>query len=368
MTARFTCNIPRSAVDGDGDVIEPARPSLYGHGLFGQYPETNTRNVRQLGTEHNVITCGTDWSGMAGEDVPSAAFALRDLSKFPALPDRLQQGFLNFLFLGRLLIHPDGFTSNPAFRFNGDSALDTSDLFYYGNSQGGIAGGALTAVAPDFTRSVLYVPGMNYSTMLTRSSNFDTYSSILYPAYRNEVERPLLFSLMQMMWDRGEPNGYANHMTDDPLPDTPAHKVLIMMAYGDHQVANVATEVQARTIGAPLRFPALDDDRLAPGMIEPFYGHETLADLGGPAADGNAFFVWDTGPKRGTPPNVLGTDPPPNGNIAPTGASGADPHDAVINASPLARAQIADFINTDGSVTNPCGPDPCYAAGWKGFP
>ena len=55
------------------------------------------------------------------------------------------------------------------------------------------------------------------------------------------------------MWDRGEPNGYANHMTDDPLPGTPPHKVLIEMAYGDHQVANVQTEVEARTIGAPLR-------------------------------------------------------------------------------------------------------------------
>jgi hypothetical protein len=209
---------------------------------------------------------------------------------------------------------------------------------------------------------------MNYSTMLTRSSNFDTYSAILYPAYKAEVERPLLFSLMQMTWDRGEPNGYANHMTGSPLPGTPAHKVMILMAYGDHQVANVATEVQARTIGAPLRLPALDQDRLSEGMVEPFFGHETLGDLAGPAADGNAFFVWDTGPKRGSAPDILGTDPPPNGNIPPTGASGADPHDAVINASPLLRKQIADFIDSNGKVTNPCGADPCYAAGWNGFP
>ena len=41
--------------------------------------------------------------------------ALLDLSKFPTLPDRLQQGFLDFLFIGRALIHPKGFASSLAF-------------------------------------------------------------------------------------------------------------------------------------------------------------------------------------------------------------------------------------------------------------
>jgi hypothetical protein len=369
MTARFTCNIPRSSVDSAGNVVGKARPSLYGHGLFGQFSETNTRNVRALGTENGVMTCGTDWSGMASEDiVPSALPALQELSSFSTLPDRLQQGFLNFLFLGRLMIHPDGFNGSAAFRFNGESVIDTRDLFYYGNSQGGIAGGALTAVAPDFTRSVLYVPGMNYSTLLTRAAPFDLYSKILYPAYRREIERPVVFALMQTLWDRGEPNGYANHMTGNPLPNTPAHKVLIEMAYGDHQVANVATEVQARTIGAPLRTPALDANRLPDGLIQPYFGHETLGDLAGPAGNGNAFFVWDTGPKRLVGETVFGTDPPPLGNIPPPGDAGVDPHDTVINQSPLIRKQIADFLTTDGRVTDPCGADPCYAAGWNGFP
>jgi len=376
MTARFTCNIPKSAVNdlggGNFEVVEPVRPSLYGHGLFGQYTETNTGNVRKLGTENGVMVCGTDWSGMASEDVALTAFpALLDLSKFNALPDRLQQGFLNFLFLGRLMIHADGFTDHPAFQFGGESVIDTSDLFYYGNSQGGIAGGALTAVATDFTRSVLYVPGMNYSTLLTRSSNFDTYQAVLYPRYLKQEERPLLFSIMQMLWDRGEPNGYANHMTSDPLPGTPAHKVMIQMAYGDHQVPNVATEVQARTIGAPLRGDPMSGvvspNRHPAGLIEPFYGHDTLGDLAGPAADGNAFFVWDIGPKRDEGGTIYGTDPAPLTNTPPINA-GVDPHDTVINESPLIRKQIADFLQTDGKVTNPCGSDPCWAADWMGFP
>jgi hypothetical protein len=396
MNARFVCNVPRSAVDYvDGDdpdsdpdtwvVDQKARPSLYGHGLFGSINEVTSRNIRQLGTENNVLVCGTDWVGMASEDVPFAAIpALIDLTRFPALPDRLQQGFLNFLFLGRLLIHPDGFAADPAFRFDGESVIDTSDLFYYGNSQGGIAGGALTAVATDFTRSVLYVPGMNYSTLLTRSTDFETYSLLLYPQYPDELERPAIFSLMQTMWDRGEPNGYANNMTSDPLPGTPAHKVLIVMAYGDHQVANVATEVEARTIGAPLRTGSggvmsgvVDGDRHPAGLVEPFYGHEILGDLSGPAADGNGFFVWDIGPERIENGVLYGTEPAPLTNTSPVtsssndgldAGSGIDPHDTVIRSSPLVRKQIADFLKTNGKITNPCGDDPCYAAGWKGFP
>jgi len=384
MKARFVCNIPRSVINADGTFKQAARPSLYGHGLFGSINEVTSGNIRQLGVENNVLVCGTDWIGMADEDIGTAITALLDLSEFPALPDRLQQGFLNFLFLGRLLIHPDGLAADPAFKIDGHSVIDTSDLFYYGNSQGGIAGGALTAVATDFTRSVLYVPGMNYSTLLTRSTDFNQYKVILYPSYPNEIERPSIFALMQSMWDRGEPNGYANNMTDNPLPNTPAHHVMIEMAYGDHQVSNVATEVEARTIGAPLRTPTIDEDRVAPGLIEPFYGHETLGDLAGSAANGNAYFVWDIGPQRMQEDPVgsgnmklFGSDPAPLTNTPPTTGesdtpinttSGIDPHDTVIRASPIIRKQIADFLKTDGKVTNPCGLNPCYAAKWKGMP
>jgi len=381
FTARFQCNIPASSISG-GNVVQTARPSLYGHGLFNEFFEANSTNVRELGNDNGVMVCSTDWIGMSSsddgnpfrDDIPSAIAALADASKFPTIPDRLQQSFLNFLFLGRMLIHPDGLTDDPAFNFNGNSVIDTSGLFYYGNSQGGIAGGALTAVATDFTRSVLYVPGMNYSTLLPRSSDFSDFALILYPSYPRQLERPLLFSLLQMMWDRGEPNGYANNMTDKPLPGTPAHKVMLVMAYGDHEVANVSTEVEARTIGAPLRLPAVDSNRQPAGMIDPFYSHEALGNLAGPAADGNAFFIWDTGPKRttptGNPPgdSLWGTDPAPLTNTAPNNSFGQNPHDTVIEESPLARKQIADFLKVNGKVTNPCGLNPCYAAGWMGFP
>ena len=55
-------------------------------------------------------------------------------------------------------------------------------------------------------------------------------------------------------------------------------------------------------------------------------------------------------------------------NTAPNDSFGVDPHDTVIRNSPLIRAQIATFIKAGGTITDPCGATPCYAAGWMGAP
>ena len=156
---------------------------------------------------------------------------------------------------------------------------------------------------------------MNYSLLLTRSIDFDPFAQVLYPAYPDELIRPLLLSLIQTLWDRGEPDGYAWHMTTDPYPNTPAHTVLLHMAFGDHQVANVATEVEARTIGAKIRLPAVDPGRHTD--VHPYYGIEPITQY---PYRGSALVVWDIGPLRGD----LGTPPPPITNTAPR--LGRDPH------------------------------------------
>ena len=49
---------------------------------------------------------------------------------------------VNTLYLGRLLAHPQGFAANAAFQGPGGQALlDTSNLYFDSNSQGGILGG-----------------------------------------------------------------------------------------------------------------------------------------------------------------------------------------------------------------------------------
>ena len=79
--ASFICNIPRSATPG-----APARPSLYGHGLFGDAGEVGADNVEQLGNEQDVLVCASDWIGMAEEDVPNALTALRTSRASPRCP------------------------------------------------------------------------------------------------------------------------------------------------------------------------------------------------------------------------------------------------------------------------------------------
>src|SRR6185369_6622760 len=152
-TANFVCNVPRAAFstgDAATGTAVPARPSLYGHGLLGTASEVNAGNVTAMGNEHDVLLCATDWAGFSTSDVASVLATLQDVSNFPKMVDRMQQGFLNFLYLGRLLLHPDGFASNAAFRdASGTALIDPTRLYYDGNSQGGIMGGALTALAPD---------------------------------------------------------------------------------------------------------------------------------------------------------------------------------------------------------------------------
>jgi len=362
--AAFICNIPRRAANGD-----PARPSLYGHGLLGSADQVDAGKLKAIGNDYGVMFCATDWAGFAQQDLPTVLTILQDLSEFPKLVDRTQQGFLNFLYLGRAMIHPQGFGSHPAFQFAGKSAIDTRRLFYNGGSQGGILGGALTAVAPDFDRAALGVPGMNYSTLLRRSVDFVPYAegdfgfgdtqAGLYDSYPSELERPLILSLTQLLWDRGEANGYAHHMTTDPYPGTPPHEILMHEAFGDHQVANIATEVMARTARVSVREPVLDPGRSLD--VEPVFG---IPRIGAYPFAGSALVVWDIGPLRTENGRVKGTPPPPPQNVP--NSEGVDPHGPDASETPDGQRQIAEFLTIDGKVVSVCGTRPCYLDGWTG--
>ncbi|MGC1165279.1 MAG: hypothetical protein WA862_04155 [Solirubrobacterales bacterium] len=361
-TANFDCIVPESVVSGPPGT---GRPSLYGHGLFGSAGEVGSSPQRSLSQNHGIVHCATDEIGMSQADLPVVAAALQDLSRFPAIPDRLQQGLLNELYLGRAMISPTGFTTDPAFHQDGTLSsgpvLDTSRLYYNGNSQGGIMGGALTAVSPDFTRASLGVPAMNYSVLLPRSVDFDPFAAILYPSYPNETARPLILDLIQMLWDRGEPNGYANRMTDDPLPNTPPHQVLLNVAFGDHQVTIYQADVEARTIGAaahrPVLFPGRwpDTDVLWDVPAIPQYPYT-----------GSAIYYWDTGPVREDPANPgtqIGVEPPPYENLP--NRSGQDPHGAP-RASAAEQRLVSDFFAGAILERDNCGGGPCYAGGFTG--
>ncbi len=111
LTARFICTIPTSALDAAGHAV-PSSMALYGHGLLGSATEVYGSGSRYASVT-NTTFCATWWIGMAQEDIGAVLGALSDMSAFRTIPDRLQQSMVNFLFLGRLLKHPQGFSLRP---------------------------------------------------------------------------------------------------------------------------------------------------------------------------------------------------------------------------------------------------------------
>jgi len=338
----FVCTIPALAT------TSPAHPVLYGHGLLGSRDES-TGGSTDRDRERDFMPCAVNWMGFAEYDVVNAVITLLDPSNMPSMIDRAQQGFLDFLYLGRALAHPRGLATNAAFQdAHGNPLFRTNELFYDGNSQGAIMGGALTALGVDFTRSVLGVLGMNYSTLLNRSSDWEgplldpsnpgipSYSSLLYTMYPDKEGQQLVMALLQMLWDRGEADGYAQHMTDSPYPNTPAHQVLLDAALGDFQVTNFSAEVEARTVGARVM-----DTALMPGRhwaITPFFGLPPMPrDSSGAIAPwhGSALVYWDSG-------NYL----PPNGNVPPDEAGG-DPHEDPRRDNRAANQKVNFWLTGD---------------------
>jgi hypothetical protein len=375
-SANFICNVSRDGFENR----HLMRPVEYGHGLFGGAGEVNSSPQVTMAQRFDMMYCATDWFGMASQDVPNAVVALTDLSRFPMLTDRVQEGELAFLYLARLMVHPTGLSSNPAFQWSdGTPFIDTRQAFYDGNSQGGIYGGTVCAVSVDVQRCVLGVPGMDYSILLPRSSDyvatqavsqvnpltFDPndptaevgYSNIFDSAYPDQSQRMLTLDLLQTLWDRSDPDGYASHMTGG-LPGTPAHHVLLQAGYGDHQVANITAEDEARTIGAAGLYPPLVSARFGP-YHDVFWD---IPQIGSFPYDGSAITLFDTGPVRGASPD--GTDPPPAADVP--NRSGDDPHEAPRRA-PWGQVQKANFLQVGGLVTNPQpGGAPYFAWGWDG--
>ncbi|NUT44091.1 MAG: hypothetical protein HOV86_29255, partial [Thermoactinospora sp.] len=335
--ARFRCEIPRTALD------RPVRVSLYGHGLLGRHTEVGAGNVKTMAQEHGFAFCATPWIGMAEDDIPTVLSSFADMSRFPAVPDRSQQGFLNAIFLGRAMTARDGFASHDAFRAAGRPLIDTrKGLVYDGNSQGGILGGALVALSPDIRLGVLGVTGMNYSTLFNRSSDAAPFQQVFDRSYPDKLDQQLVLALIQMLWDRGETNGYAAHLTDSPYPGTPRHQVLMQVAFADHQVAMVSADVKARTIGARVMWPAVGEGRSQDRV--PYWGIKRAR---GAAWPGSALVVWDSG-----------TPAPPLTNTPPT--QGTDPHEDP-RRTPAAQLQKSVFLKT-GIVADVCGSAPCLTS------
>jgi hypothetical protein len=343
LNANFTCLVPRSAA-GQVPEAEPGRAVIYGHGGTGSHTEvTNGRWQAQAGN-YNMVACGTTMLGGLSDGALAVFGRYSNLTNFQEQADRFVQGLLNTLFLGRLMIHEDGLVSHPAFQTaSGDAAIDRSELFYTGQSQGALTGGAATAVAQDWDRAVLTAHSVSAMLHVDRSVQGGLILSIFRPNYPNDLDFILTSSLLQMLFDRSENQGYAAHLIGDPYPNTPSKRVLIQAAFGDHFVWTMTHEVMARGIGMPIHRPVLRmDERFY--QVDPFFGIPGIPSY--PYA-GSGMLLYD-----------FGNPPPPTTNTNPFFPDyGSDPHSRPSNLAE-AQMQLSTFFDT-GTIIDVCG-GPCY--------
>jgi hypothetical protein len=342
--ANFICVLP--ATPGSS----PALPAVYGHGLLGSATEVAGGNFTTAVKNYNMMGCATDWAGMSESDLLLVAASLSNMSSFHYNVEHMLQGMLNQQFLGRLMNSAQGFASDPAFQSNGVSRFAVGKTVYVGYSQGGIMGGATSALSNEWSRVVLGQPGLNYGgLLLNRSADWVEFASVYNPAYPNTTDQQLGLQLAQLLWDRGENDGYAEHLTSNPYGGTKAKQVLIIENYGDHQVSPVAAEVFGRTLHAAANQPAFSNTYSVGGTTVVRADQTVAFDWNMPTLSHSAtaqaaIVMWD-----------FGAPVPPTNNVAPT--AGADTHDfgRSLDANVL---QFTTFLRT-GVVPDVCSGAAC---------
>ncbi len=322
----FVVLVPNSATP-----TSPAAILQNGHGLLGGMSEGINGYFAEMCDLYDYVGIAVDWVGMAHEDNQIVVNAmLNDVDIFQHVVDRQHQGFVNALLAMRMMI--GRMKDDPNLQVGGQTILDPTHAYYRGDSQGGIFGATYMAISTDVTRGLLGEPGAPYNLLLDRSVDFGGFKLLLRGAFPSTLDMRLMQGLFQLTWDRTEPNGYVSYLATNMLPNTPAHRVLLHVAIGDHQVTPLGAHFLARSIGAK---------NLAPVNRE-VWG---IPDASGPVTEGSVMVEFD-----------FGLPPAPTTNTPM--AAGDDPHDSVRVLGP-AMEQTNEFFRK-GIVTprcdGPCNP------------
>jgi hypothetical protein len=328
----FLVHVPNSAMTA----TEGFAVVQNGHGLLGDKTEGENSYLAEICEKNHFVAVAVDLVGMAEEDTNVVMDAIGgDIGKFEVLVERQHQGILNSLLAMRMM--KNSFWKDPQLQVGGvggHSVIDPTHLYYRGDSQGGIFGTTYMALSTDVTRGLLGEPGMPYGLLLNRSADFDPFFQALQLVYSGGRKVQQVLGLVQMLWDRTEPNGYAPYIVENMLPGTPQHQVLIHAAIGDHQVTPLGAHLIARAVHAQNVKPV---NRTVFGIPD--------AD---PPFSGSGFMEFSFGL-----PTSPETNTPPEGAMYP---DSDDPHDWV-RALPPARDQSEKFFRTgiiDTFCTGPC--------------
>ena len=327
--------IPNSAL------TTPAAILQNGHGLLGRKDEGQDGYLAEFSDLKNYVTVAVDWNGFSEADYQQVFYTAKSgsLDDFATFMERQQQGMLNALLAMRMMKGRFVNDPNVQFDYGGEmkSAIDPSlGCYYRGDSLGGIMGTTYMSLSTDVTRGLLSVPGFPFTLLLDRSENFGVFAIALGSVFENGARHVHYVSaLVQMLWDRIEPDGYAPYIRGgDMLPGTPEHEVLVHVGIGDYQVTNLGSHILARTVGAT---------NLTPVNRSVFELPEAAGPLSGAAVVEYEF----------------GLPPIPTINVPPGGAPDDNPHNKVRSLS-ASYNQADEFFRT-GMVNSfcegPCDPE-----------
>jgi len=306
---------------------EAVRIMQYGHGLLGDKGEARTGWLSKFANDQKTIVFAMDWTGMAEVDVPDITLMLvSDISGFPMLPERAHQGIIEKIAGARAMIGTFG--QDAEFVIDGVPVVDADDVVYWGNSQGGIMGGAYMAASPDIQRGVLGVPGAAYNLILTRSLDFDPFFLVFKTKFDDHRDINLGIALMQIPWDGAEASGWLTSMNGGDLPEGHLSKeILLHVGVGDAQVTPLSAHIMARAYGAKTVAPQTRAIFGVEEGVPPFTGSAMIE------------FEYDDVPVA------------PDTNIPPD-KDAPDTHECP-RREPAAQAQVVHWWNT-GEITQQC--------------
>jgi hypothetical protein len=334
----FTVQIPNSVVN-----LGVTAPILQNaHGLFGSQGEGQDGYLAEIADRLHYVTIAVDLVGMNSEDgnwIPNAIAG--DIGVFAHLPDRLHQGFANELMAMRMMMGK--MSTDQQTMPDGKPTIDTTHRYYRGDSQGGISGGVYMAITTDVTRGLLDNTGAPYTMLLDRSRDFQPFFLIIKGIYADPVQQQLAINLIQQLWDNAEPDGYIPYISENLLPNTPAHNVIIHDGLGDQQVTPLGAQFEARTIGA----------KNLQAVNREIWGIDDAPS--GFTGNGYIEFAFP-----GLPPDPITNIPPP--------ADNPDPHDALRQLN-SAQDMVDQFFKT-GTINQTCANGgPCSAPmNWSNIP
>ena len=244
----FTVTIPKSAADA----LQPVPLLVLGHGFMGD-GQGMVSALRGPTNDSGFATIGTDFKGWSSDgDWGAITFGLMNPNYLQHQSERLQQSIINHL---AMITTIKGVCSDlPEFYHNGINLVDTTDINYMGVSLGGNRGPSMLSLIPAIDRGVLWVGGSSFSLQVERSTQYTQFEELFASplAYESTLDRSILISLMQSIWDTTEAETYLPFIDGGMDGELYPYEILYIISMNDAQVTTLSADRASRTSGIPV--------------------------------------------------------------------------------------------------------------------